>query len=297
MDSSCAPDVTCGTAAMPLSKAGLELPSPARYARSSSRSRIDLELMDIKKIIPVRSRWVRMVRWITVTALALCLAGGSQGSQGPQGPQSSWPAFVSVPRSPRLPLGPLHASVGEAVEEALRGSTFPPPDWLRLSTVASEDAAQRVSRAVLAISEGLRLEETPVERLRRDTTQSLVNLALWVPPRSMLLVSSMIGEAVGDEPMILVENLDLDGEAEFFLGELTGPAEELRSLATKMLEKRCVAVVDLGEAGTATIHTTASGKASVESLISTASSISTSWSAVGGNSEYLTWIASEVSND
>ena len=227
--------------------------------------------------------------------MALCL-GGSVGFEGEGSPWSgSGFVFVSVaaPRSRLL----RHASVGEAVDDALRSGSFPPPDWLRLSTVAvSEDAAQRVGRAVLAISEGLRLEQKKVERLRRDDSMAAQALALWVPPRSMLLVSSMIGEALGDEPMILVENLDLDGEAEFFLGDLSGPHEELRSVATEMLKKRFVAVVDLDDDGRAAIHTTASGKAMVESLLST-TSISASWSAVGGNSEYLSWIAGEVAND
>eukprot|EP00438_Fugacium_kawagutii_P021577 Skav212161 [mRNA] locus=scaffold754:230334:231152:+ [translate_table: standard] len=232
----------------------------------------------------------KKLRFVAVLLLFLVV-------QGPQCGRS----FVAVQtlQRPNLRLCLRFASVGEAVDEALRSSTFPPPDWLRLSTVATSDAAaQRVGRAVFAISEGLRLEQKPVERLRNGSTASVQSLALWVPPRSMLLVSSMIGEALGDEPMILVENLDLDedDEAEFFLGELTGPSKELRSLATEMLEKRYAAVVDLDEDGTAAIHTTSSGKALVESLISssTTAKVSSSWSAVGGNSEYLSWIASQV---
>lgn len=273
---------------MSLAEPCLDLAQPLWLARSKSRtSRI--ERIDQREVR--RPRWVR---WVVMTAL-LCL--GSEGFKRSEGSQwSGWSGFVSSVSAPRSRLV-RHASVGEAVDDALRSGSFPPPDWLRLSTVAmSEDAAQRVGRAVLAISEGLRLEQKKVERLRRDDSMAAQALALWVPPRSMLLVSSMIGEALGDEPMILVENLDLDGEAEFFLGDLSGPHEELRCVATEMLKKRFVAVVDLDDDGRAAIHTTASGKAMVESLISS-TGISASWSAVGGNSEYLSWIAGEVSGD
>lgn len=274
---------------MSLAEPCLDLAQPLWLARSKSRtSRI--ERNDQRGV-----RSPRWVIWVAVTALAALLCLGSEGKGSQRSGWSGWSGFV-FPGAPRSRLV-RQASVGEAVDDALRSGSFPPPDWLRLSTVAvSEDAAQRVGRAVLAISEGLRLEQKKVERLRRDDSMAAQALALWVPPRSMLLVSSMIGEALGDEPMILVENLDLDGEAEFFLGELSGPHEELRSVAAEMLKKRFVAVVDLDDDGRAAIHTTASGKAMVESLISS-TSISASWSAVGGNSEYLNWIAGEVSNE
>ncbi|CAK9036028.1 Putative aarF domain-containing protein kinase 1 [Durusdinium trenchii] len=198
------------------------------------------------------------------------------------------------------------ASVGEAVDEALRGDSFPPPDWLRLSTIADEEAAQRVGRAVLKISEGLRLEQKPVLRLQHDSSEAALALALWAPPRSMLLVSSMMGEALGDDPQILVENLNLDGEdgeggePQFFLGEVTGLAlPDLTTLAREFLEKRLVAMVELDEVNTkAALHTTAAGKARVEGYLDgiDAAPILT-WAAVGGNSEYLRWIATEVNSE
>ena len=210
----------------------------------------------------------------------------------------------------RRVLTEQHASVGEAVDEALRGGAFPPPDWLRLSTIAKEEAAQRVAKAVFAISEGLRLEQKPILHLRQGASEAAQALALWVPPRSMLLVSSMMGEALGDEPMILVENLDLEGEetgdsesdaapqtAQFYRGSITGlPLSDLTSLAQEALKKRFVATVELDEANEeAVVHTTASGKVLLETWMSReAMDASTTWAAVGGNSEYLGWVASEV---
>lgn len=190
-------------------------------------------------------------------------------------------------------VGPRRASVGEAVEEAKR--TGIPADWLRILTVADSSASGRVAQAVIAISEGLQLEATPVVRLREVEGElesiEAETLALRVPPRSMLLVSSMMGEALGDEPMILVENLDMEGDAAFFRGELTG--EELAALAKDLLQKRLVALVELDEAGgRAAVHTTAAGKQPVEELLPSGSTAV--WTPVGGNSEYLSWIAKKV---
>ena len=201
------------------------------------------------------------------------------------------------------PLTARPASVGEAVDEALRGSSFPPADWLRLSTIAdTEEKAQGVRRAVLAISEGLQLEDRRVERMNHGISGEIEVvkahvLALWVPPRSMLLVSSMIGEALGEGAPILVENLDLEEDseasAEFFLGKMDGHPEDLRSLGLQLLEQRWVAEVHFEGIGSLTLQTTAKGMAKVEEAIKTRE-FEVKWSAVGGNAEALEWIAKEV---
>lgn len=201
------------------------------------------------------------------------------------------------------PLTARPASVGEAVDEALRGSSFPPADWLRLSTIAdTEEKAQGVRRAVLAISEGLQLEDRRVERMNHGISGEIEVvkahvLALWVPPRSMLLVSSMIGEALGEGAPILVENLDLEEDseasAEFFLGKMDGQPEDLRSLGLQLLEQRWVAEVHYEGIGSLTLQTTAKGMAKVEEAIKTRE-FEVKWNAVGGNAEALEWIAKEV---
>ncbi|CAJ1404567.1 unnamed protein product [Effrenium voratum] len=165
-------------------------------------------------------------------AFAAAALGGLLAFCGPSG----------LPPRPKV-LSP--ASINTAVEEA-QASSFPPPDWLRVSTTVPEDGVASVSQAVLAISEGLQLERYAVLRLTADTADAdsqaaaAARLALWVPPKSLLLVSSMIGEAQED-PMILVEGLDEDGEAEFFKGELAladaGAGAELKPL----LEESCLA--------------------------------------------------------
>ena len=191
-------------------------------------------------------------------------------------------------------VGPRRASVGEAVEEARR--TGIPADWLRILTVADASASGQVAQAVMAISEGLQLEATPVMRLRKVEgeleSMEAETLALQVPPKSMVLVCSMMGEALGDEPMILVENLDMEeGDAAFFRGELTG--EDLPALATDLLQKGLVALVELDEeGGRAAVHTTGAGKQVVEELLP--KGLSAVWTPVGGNSEYLSWIEKEV---
>ena len=198
------------------------------------------------------------------------------------------------------------ASVGEAVDEAL--------DWLRLSTMAdTEEKAQGVRRAVLAISEGLQLEECNVERMKHGPISGEIEvvkvqvLGLWVPPRSMLLVSSMIGEALGPGAPILVENLEDDSEddsgsasAEFFLGKVEGGGghpEDLRTLGLQLLEQRWVAEVHVEDTGSPslTLQTTAKGMAKVEEAVKTGEiQVTVKWSAVGGNAEALEWIAKEV---
>ncbi len=201
------------------------------------------------------------------------------------------------------------ASVGEAVDEALRGTNFPPPDWLRLSAMAdTEEKAQGVRRAVLAISEGLQVEECNVERMKHGISGEIEVvkvqvLGLWVPPRSMLLVSSMIGEALGPGAPILVENLEDDSEddsgsasAEFFLGKVEGGGspEDLRTLGLQLLEQRWVAEVHVEDTvPSLTLQTTAKGMVKVEEAVKTGE-IHVKWSAVGGNAEALEWIAKEV---
>ncbi|CAE6941655.1 adck1 [Symbiodinium natans] len=199
------------------------------------------------------------------------------------------------------------ANLADAVAEAnaaaeIDAREWPPKGWLRLSTtVSSEEGKQKVIRAIMAISEGLRLEESPVRWLRRGTGAEATRLALWVPPRSMLLVSSMMGEALEDEmPMILVEGLDVDGDAQFFRGALTGAtSEELTSTTERLLEARLCAAVEVEEAaGTAVLHTTAAGRKGVEAwLKEEGGSLSIDWTALGGNSEYLSWVEAETAQD
>lgn len=197
----------------------------------------------------------------------------------------------------------LEDAIAEAkAAEAADAKQWPPKDWLRISTtVASEEGKQKVVRAILAISEGLRLEEFPVRWLRRSSGEDAARLALWVPPRSLVLVSSMMGEALVEEiPMILVEGLDVDGDAEFFRGALSGTSvEELTRVAEELLAAQLCAAVEVEEdSASAVLHTTASGRSGVEAwLKANGSDLSIDWTPLGGNSEYLSWVAAETTVD
>eukprot|EP00933_Yihiella_yeosuensis_P026523 TRINITY_DN20598_c0_g1_i4.p1 TRINITY_DN20598_c0_g1~~TRINITY_DN20598_c0_g1_i4.p1 ORF type:complete len:260 (+),score=45.88 TRINITY_DN20598_c0_g1_i4:151-930(+) len=209
-----------------------------------------------------------------------------------------------------------HASVGEAVAEATNsGKTFPPPDWVRIATTtmkmdSSSSACAEVAKAVMAVSQGLQIEQQEVCVFRRhgdDVAEGVgESLSVWVPPKAMLLVSSMIGEALFDSeielPMVLAEGLEVDGSDPLFFRcelspKLVTDTQDLVKVIRDVVDQKFAAFAELNkDTGIASIHTTAVGRRFLESWLPSrgCDSGSVEWIALGGNSEYLEWISSEV---
>mmetsp|Transcript_5964 Transcript_5964/g.11177 ORF Transcript_5964/g.11177 Transcript_5964/m.11177 type:complete len:322 (+) Transcript_5964:65-1030(+) len=203
----------------------------------------------------------------------------------------------------RRQMGTARRNVGEATETAARSSApFPPPDWVRIATtVQSLQARDRVVLAVANVSEGLKLEQHCVHIGRCDQPDPYEawSMSVWVPPNSMLLVSSVIGEALMFEPpveampMVLAEGLDFESDAGFFRAEIVG--FQALDIAIQALERKFAAMAEIdGVNGRASLYTTAAGRLALEPLFS-GLPVSVTWHPLGGNEEYLYWVASQIS--
>eukprot|EP00931_Biecheleriopsis_adriatica_P074629 TRINITY_DN48644_c0_g1_i1.p1 TRINITY_DN48644_c0_g1~~TRINITY_DN48644_c0_g1_i1.p1 ORF type:complete len:308 (+),score=67.63 TRINITY_DN48644_c0_g1_i1:36-926(+) len=212
------------------------------------------------------------------------------------------PSLRASPRTGYADRLALKASVGEATAAAAQLSSFPPPDWIHISTtVESEEAAQKVACAISEVSEGLRPESREVRRLRRGADEAAWALSVWVPPKAMLLVTSMIGEALEacsqEQPMVLAEGLDFDGDPEFFRCEVAAPKH---LDFTSLLEEGLAAAVELDEAAaSASLHTTAAKRSILEAWLTAhdADASTVHWNALGGNAEYLNWVTAETASN
>eukprot|EP00929_Paragymnodinium_shiwhaense_P103336 TRINITY_DN66774_c0_g1_i1.p1 TRINITY_DN66774_c0_g1~~TRINITY_DN66774_c0_g1_i1.p1 ORF type:complete len:274 (+),score=63.76 TRINITY_DN66774_c0_g1_i1:51-872(+) len=201
---------------------------------------------------------------------------------------------------------PRPASLGQALEEA---PPERPKDWIRLSTAAtSESAADRIVQAIGTVSQGLAVELDEVKGFRSGQQQADGHrewtIAVWVPPKAMLLVSSMMGEAQDDAeiPMVLVEGLEgLDGDTDdavYVRGILTNPsAETLEGVARDAVAKRYVGHAHVGTASDGAklwLETTATGRSEMDSWLASQGLGDIDWAALGGNQEYLETIAANV---
>jgi len=225
-------------------------------------------------------------------------------------------------------------SLENALEEAkATGESGPPPDWVRLvAGVGSEEAAAAVMREVGNVSEGLQPLCTALRSWHRSTGSGAATagggeavavsrawtVSVSVPPRAMVLVSSMIGEALyevepeGDgglgapPPMLLAENLE-DGQALEDATYLCGavPKEALPAAGVEDLARGCVEAGLAARsyfddvAGTITLQTTGACRVRLQGWLQDrgVDVATVAWTPVGGSGEYLQWLAAAVEGD
>lgn len=216
------------------------------------------------------------------------------------------PCWLEGSTSRSRPLRSQLARRGWTEELAKAATTnSPPPDWIRLATtVEGEEAVQEVAAAVADVSEGLSLQRQQVRVItRRDPDgKDCWSLVVHVPPKATLLVSSMVGEALFrvdvNQPMVLAEGLELDGEVEFFRVELASPEglEASLALSKSIVQQRLAAQAEVAEDGRISLHTTAAGRKALQQWLPT-KGIDVEkliWIPLGGNADYFEWVAEQV---
>jgi len=190
----------------------------------------------------------------------------------------------------------------------------PPPHWIRLVTAVDcvEDADQ-VAAAVGEVSENLPVGRARVRSFQRrggevgEAEEWLLSVS--VPPKATLLVSSMIGEALAalstsKMPMVLAEGLDFEGEPDYYSCEVDITSvldqSELTDVLAEVVEQRLAACAQVDAAGSRLLfRTTAAGRRALEQWLPSrgVSASSVAWTPVGGNAEYLQWVAQETTRD
>lgn len=194
-----------------------------------------------------------------------------------------------------------------------------PPDWIRLVVgVGTVEASEDVKRAVAEVSESLIVDRAEVRSFKNQggrvqEAQEWI-LSVWVPPKSMLLISSMIGEVLFqiqcdtamEAPMLLCEGLEFSGEPDFLSVELGASAvdpgeravgELLAELGQGAVNQRFAACAHLdGGTSSLSLRTSAAGRRGLERwLPSQGVDISAvAWTPVGGDGGYLGWVSEQT---
>jgi len=193
-----------------------------------------------------------------------------------------------------------------------------------ITAVECTDDADQVARAVAEVSENLIVRRVLVQSVQRAEGGVTVGkewiLSVWVPPKAMLLVSSMIGEALSsvatDRPlMLLAEGLEFDGEPDYVCGDVgpegviaanlgeasseTSARALFADVARKVVEQRLAASAQLDKAAIrVSFRTTAAGRRALEQWLPLRGINATvvTWTPFGGSAEYLQWIAEKTAN-
>jgi len=208
----------------------------------------------------------------------------------------------------------LHALPAEVYAEAASGI---PPDWLRLVVAVDSDAAAKeVTQAVADVSESLAVKQTEVLSFKNrhgslDESKEWI-LSVWCPPKAMMLISSMIGETfyrcAVETPMLLAEGLEFSGEPDFLSAEMGATAADagidgkrllamLTDLGHEVVLQHLAACAHLDEeTPLLSLRTTASGRRALQRWLPLQGIdvLAVRWTPVGGDGDYLSWVASQT---
>jgi len=167
------------------------------------------------------------------------------------------------------------AAPPSAAEAALKRMGAP-PHWLIIHTGTTDHSvAKEQMDNIRAFSAEVPLRQAEVQHWTYDgkvcAKSTAWHMAVAVPSKTMLLVSSLIAEThqADDEPLF-VENLDVDGNPEFYLATLKGYGDEdrldnLEESAMDILRGGYAASVDVDEdMDRLQFVTTATGKSGME---------------------------------
>jgi len=183
----------------------------------------------------------------------------------------------------------------------------PPPHWVHLHTAAdSAELAQNLSAAIAKVSAELPVRKAQVTSFRRDGEAveqvDSWNLSVWIPPKTLLLVSSLIAEAHPDvDAPLFAENIEDGveaGDAAYILASFSnGDLEALSVLAHEVVRKKFAPSVELDvNGGKLQFVTTAAGKQALEAWLPGANYVieDFSWSPIGGSPDYFERVQSDV---
>jgi len=187
------------------------------------------------------------------------------------------------------------------------GKMGAPPHWLIVHTATTDHSvANAHMNAIRSFSAEVPLRQAEVAQWTRDGKSfhkgTAWHMAVAVPPKTLLLVSSLFGETFqADDDPLFVENLDLDGDPAYLLATMRGygddnSLENLEESAMELLGSGYASSVDVDEElDLLQFVTTAAGKSAMAKETSASYGMDRfSWSPIGGSGQYLAAVADGI---